>query len=113
MTETRTTDELRTALYRGDHVTRADFRAAEEREAAQFESTLADRRADRAARLVDPHYNEPADRSAELEQARVEREAETETEQTRGRIEEMRLARMDRRTPGGLPLTGRPGGDAA
>jgi hypothetical protein len=105
MTDTASTSDLRASLHRGDPVSQADFRRAEEREAAAFERVLADRRAAREARIVDPYHDaaeRAAERAAKFEQARADREAEQDA--TANRIEQMRLARLDRHTPGGLPL---------
>jgi hypothetical protein len=101
----RSVQDLRDARAQGEHVTKAMFRAATEREDARFEKTLAEHRTAREKRIADPNHDTTAraeERAADREQAQAEREQHAQ--ESAVTIEQMRLARQDSRTPGGLPL---------
>lgn len=99
--DTATVAELRLALHRGDTVTRAQFRAAEERDEAALDSVVDATRARRAADLEDPHHDEDERQAA---RAAVRAAAVEATEGDTDRIEQMRLSHQDRHRPGGAAL---------
>lgn len=102
--DTRSTQDLRDARSRGEHVTPADFRAAGQREDASFGGVLADRAATRVADPADDaRFVRDAERSAESARDRVDRAAESDA--AVAGIEQMRRERQDSRAIGGPPLT--------
>lgn len=100
--DTATVAELRTALHRGDAVSPAQFRAAEERDEAALGSVLDATKARRAADLADPHRDDDERQAARTAARAVASES---MEGDVDRIERMRLAHQDRHRPGGAPLT--------